>query len=96
MAVEDYFLHRHRDTCNPEDTLNVWRPIHTSDACIQIDQADGISAAVAYPARARPGPGTGDPRSRGSGSPDRFRRRAAGADNLGLIRGGGSVLSHEG
>ena len=48
MAAEDYFVHRHHDTVIPEDHLDVWRPIHTSDASIQIDQADGVSASVEY------------------------------------------------
>ncbi|MEW1950799.1 hypothetical protein AB0280_16285 [Pseudarthrobacter sp902506025] len=48
MAAQDYFVHRHRDTVIPEDHLDVWRPIHTSDAAIQINQADGITASVSY------------------------------------------------
>lgn len=54
MAAEDYFVHRHRDTVIPEDHLKVWKPIHTSDACIQIDQANGVSASVEYRAEHAP------------------------------------------
>jgi hypothetical protein len=54
MAAEDYFVHRHRDTVIPEDHLDVWRPIHTSDACIQIDQDNGVSASVEYRAEHAP------------------------------------------
>ncbi|MEV7132126.1 hypothetical protein AB0N24_04475 [Arthrobacter sp. NPDC093128] len=56
MAAEDYFVHRHRDTFIPEDHLDVWRPIPrgNADACIQIDQADGVSAAVGYRAEHAP------------------------------------------
>lgn len=50
MAAEHYFVHRHQDTFNAEDHLDVWRPIPhgNQNATIQIDQADGITAAVEY------------------------------------------------
>lgn len=54
MAAEDYFVHRHRDTVIRQDHLDVWRPIHTSDASIQIDQADGVTASVSYRAEHAP------------------------------------------
>ena len=56
MAAEDYFVHRHQDTFIPEDHLDVWRPIPrgSADACIQIDQADGVSASVGYRAEHAP------------------------------------------
>ncbi|MFF1881993.1 hypothetical protein ACFVVC_11065 [Pseudarthrobacter sp. NPDC058196] len=63
MAAKEFFVHRHRDTFIEEDHLNVWKPIPWGelDATIQIDQADGVTAAVSYPGRACPGPGEGDP-----------------------------------
>lgn len=54
MAAEDYFVHRHRDTVIPEDHLGVWKPIHASDASIQINQADGFTARVEYRAEHAP------------------------------------------
>ncbi|XAS65546.1 hypothetical protein VUN84_07900 [Micrococcaceae bacterium Sec5.8] len=56
MAAEDYFVHRHQDTFIAEDHLDVWRPIPHGDrnAVIQIDQADGVTAAVDYRAEDAP------------------------------------------
>ena len=56
MAAEDYFVHRHRDTVIEEDHLAVWKPIPRGekDATIQIDQADGVTAAVSYRAEHAP------------------------------------------
>lgn len=56
MAAEDYFVHRHRDTYIPEDYLDVWRPIPrgSKEAAIQINQADGVTAAVQYRAKHAP------------------------------------------
>ncbi|WP_284974862.1 hypothetical protein [Arthrobacter sp. efr-133-TYG-104] len=49
MAAEDYVVHTHASASIPEDTLTVWRPIIKDDLpCIQIDQSDGITAAVKY------------------------------------------------
>lgn len=54
MAAEDYVVQRHHDTVIPEDHLEVWRPIHTSDASIQIVEANGVSASVEYRAEHAP------------------------------------------
>ena len=54
MAAADYFVHRHHDTMIPEDHLDVWRPIRSFDATLQIDQANGVSAAVGYRAEHAP------------------------------------------
>jgi hypothetical protein len=56
MAAKDYFVHRHHDTVIEKDHLDVWKPIPKGelDATIQIDQADGVTAAVAYRAEHAP------------------------------------------
>lgn len=52
MAAADYFVHRHHDTDIPEDHLDIWRRIPTGNtdvpAAIQINQANGVTAAVHY------------------------------------------------
>ncbi|HEX9089076.1 MAG TPA: hypothetical protein VF867_16335 [Arthrobacter sp.] len=49
MAAADYVVHTHSSVDIPEDSLTVWRPILKKDLpSIQIDQSDGVSAAVNY------------------------------------------------
>lgn len=56
MAAKDFFVHRHQDTIIEEDHLDVWKPTPggEKDATIQIDQADGVTAAVSYRAEHAP------------------------------------------
>lgn len=56
MAAKDFFVHRHRDTFIEEDHLDVWKPIPRgeTDASIQIEQADGVTASVSYRAEHAP------------------------------------------
>lgn len=88
MAAKDSFVHRHQDTVIAEDHLDVWKriPRGEKDATIQIDQADGVTAAVSLPDGACPGPGPRDPRSGRPGSPDSVRWRAAGAEPVDQAR----------
>lgn len=56
ISGEDFFVHRHQDTIIEEDHLDVWKPIPRpeKDATIQIDQADGVTAALSYRAEHAP------------------------------------------
>jgi hypothetical protein len=49
MGADEYHVHRQHDQYIKKDHLDVWKPVGESDfPTIQIDQCDGVSAAVSY------------------------------------------------
>jgi hypothetical protein len=81
MAAEDYFVHRHRDSVIPEDHLDVWKPIHTSDAPSRSIRPTASAHRWSIGPNTRR-PWRGRYSSRRPGPPDGVPRRSAGAESV--------------